>query len=169
MVVAAVEPLLPARRRRFRYPGRKPLDDRRVLQRILFVLHTGTLGALATGSASAAMTAWQRAGVWEKLHELLLADPHAADQLEWDARSPTRAISRRKRGTTTAPTRSTGAVAAASTTCSWTAAGSRSPGRSAADRRDDIHERFLALACRLICWRKLELAHLTSEAEKVSE
>ena len=36
-----IEPLLPRRRRRFRYPGRKPLDDRRVLQGILFVLHTG--------------------------------------------------------------------------------------------------------------------------------
>ena len=36
-----IEPLLPARQRRFRYPGRKPLDDRCVLQGILFVLHTG--------------------------------------------------------------------------------------------------------------------------------
>src|SRR2546426_10190402 len=36
-----IEPLLPARERRFRYPGRKPLDDRAVLQGILFVLHTG--------------------------------------------------------------------------------------------------------------------------------
>ena len=36
-----LEPLLPRRQRRFRYPGRKPLDDRRVLQGILFVLHTG--------------------------------------------------------------------------------------------------------------------------------
>ena len=38
---ARIEPLLPVRRRRFRYPGRRPLDDRRVLQGILFVLHTG--------------------------------------------------------------------------------------------------------------------------------
>jgi transposase len=36
-----LEPSLPPRRRRFRYPGRKPLGDRRVLQGILFVLHTG--------------------------------------------------------------------------------------------------------------------------------
>jgi transposase len=26
-----IEPLLPVRQRRFRYPGRKPLDDRQVL------------------------------------------------------------------------------------------------------------------------------------------
>jgi transposase len=36
-----VEPLLPVRERRFRYPGRKRLPDREALQGILFVLHTG--------------------------------------------------------------------------------------------------------------------------------
>ena len=80
-----VEPLLPVKKRRFRYPGRKPLDDRRVLQGILFVLHTG-IGwehlpqELGFGGG---MTAWRRlrtcqqAGVWERLHELLLAELHA--------------------------------------------------------------------------------------------
>jgi transposase len=33
--------LLPRLVRRFRYPGRQRLDDRQVLQGILFVLHTG--------------------------------------------------------------------------------------------------------------------------------
>ena len=33
--------VLPAPKRRFRYPGRKRLDDRAALQGILFVLHTG--------------------------------------------------------------------------------------------------------------------------------
>ena len=32
-----IESLLPRKPRRFRYPGRKLLDDRRVLQGILFV------------------------------------------------------------------------------------------------------------------------------------
>jgi transposase len=36
-----VEPLLPRTPRRFRYPGRRPLDHRAVLSGILFVLHTG--------------------------------------------------------------------------------------------------------------------------------
>jgi hypothetical protein len=36
-----IEPVLPPRQQRFRYPGHKPLDDRRVLEGILFVLHTG--------------------------------------------------------------------------------------------------------------------------------
>ncbi len=36
-----LEPLLPVKERRFRYPGRKRLPDREALQGILFVLHTG--------------------------------------------------------------------------------------------------------------------------------
>ena len=36
-----VEPLIPKAERRFRYPGRKRLDDRKVLSGILFVLQTG--------------------------------------------------------------------------------------------------------------------------------
>lgn len=36
-----IEPLLPVRTRRRCYPGRLPLDDRKCLQGILFVLHSG--------------------------------------------------------------------------------------------------------------------------------
>ncbi|GAA3131810.1 hypothetical protein GCM10010521_17140 [Streptomyces rameus] len=36
-----IEPLFPVIERRFRYPGRRGLDDRRVLCGILFVLYTG--------------------------------------------------------------------------------------------------------------------------------
>src|SRR5687768_9732559 len=87
-----IEPLLPARRRRFRYPSRKPLDDRKVLQGILFVLHTGIgwehppqeLGFGCGMTAWRRLRTWQQAGVWEQLHELLLAELHAADQLEWE-------------------------------------------------------------------------------------
>jgi transposase len=35
------QPLVPKKERRFRYPGRKRLDDRAALQGILFVLYTG--------------------------------------------------------------------------------------------------------------------------------
>ena len=39
---ALVQPLLPPPKpRRFRYPGRKPVDDRKALTGILFVLKTG--------------------------------------------------------------------------------------------------------------------------------
>ncbi len=36
----ALQPLLLPKSRRFRYPGRKPLDDRKALTGILFVLKT---------------------------------------------------------------------------------------------------------------------------------
>ena len=36
-----IAPLLPVVRRRYRHPGRKRLDDRKVLCGILFVLYTG--------------------------------------------------------------------------------------------------------------------------------
>jgi transposase len=85
-----IEPLLPQRPRRFRHPGRRRLDDRAVLQGILFVLITGTPWEhlpqeLGFGSG---MTCWRRlrewheAGVWRRLHELLLAELRAAGELD---------------------------------------------------------------------------------------
>ena len=75
-----LEPLLPWVERRFRYPRRKRLPDREALQGILFVLHTGIAAALPLelgfGSGSTCyrrLDEWQRAGVWERLHALLLA------------------------------------------------------------------------------------------------
>ena len=86
-----VEPLLPVKERRFRHPGRKRLPDREALQRILFVLHTGISwthlpAELGFGSGVTCwrrMDEWQRAGVWERLHELLLARLRAAGENEW--------------------------------------------------------------------------------------
>jgi transposase len=86
-----IEPLLPRRERRFRYPGRKPLPDRQVLCGILYVLHTGIQWEylpqeLGFGSG---MTCWRRlrdwngAGVWQQLHEVLLAELNAAAKLDW--------------------------------------------------------------------------------------
>jgi transposase len=76
-----VEPLLPKRERRVRYPGRKRLPDRQALQGVLFVLHTGISwthlpAELGFGSGVTCwrrLDEWQQAGVWERLHELLLA------------------------------------------------------------------------------------------------
>ena len=85
-----VAPLLPRRSRRSRFPGRLPLDDRQVLCGILFVLYTGIPWEylprqLGFGSG---MTCWRRlrdwnqAGVWQRLHELLLADLRGAGGLD---------------------------------------------------------------------------------------
>ena len=86
-----VEPLLPKKERRFRYPGRKRLPDRQALQGILFVLYTGIAwqhlpGELGFGSGVTCwrrLDEWQRAGVWEELHVLLLARLRATGELEW--------------------------------------------------------------------------------------
>ncbi|WP_318783759.1 IS5 family transposase [Plantactinospora soyae] len=88
---AEIEPPLPARPpRRTRFPGRKPLDDRKVLCGILLVLYTAIPWEylpkeLGFGSG---MTCWRRlrdwndAGVWQQLHEVLLAKLRAAGQLD---------------------------------------------------------------------------------------
>ncbi len=88
---ARIEPLLPRVERRFRYPGRKRLPDRQALQGILFVLHTGIAwrhlpAELGFGGGSTCyrrLDEWQRAGVWERLHERLLAELRAAGEIEW--------------------------------------------------------------------------------------
>src|SRR5436305_13048406 len=86
-----VEPVLPVKERRFRYPGRKRLPDRQALQGILFVLHTGIawrhlpleLGFGGGSTCYRRLDEWQRAGVWDRLHAVLLAELRAAGELEW--------------------------------------------------------------------------------------
>ena len=86
-----IEPLLPRVERRFRYPGRKRLPDRQALQGILFVFYTGIawrhlpaeLGFGGGSTCHRRMDEWQRAGVWERLHEVLLAELRAAGEIEW--------------------------------------------------------------------------------------
>jgi transposase len=88
---ARIEPLLPKVERRFRYPGRKRLPDRQALQGILFVLHTGMawrhlppeLGFGGGSTCYRRLDEWQRAGVWERLHELLLAELQRDGLIEW--------------------------------------------------------------------------------------
>ena len=47
-----VQPLLPVKERRIRYPGRKRLPDREALQGILFVLHTVSRGRTCRSSSA---------------------------------------------------------------------------------------------------------------------
>jgi transposase len=120
-----VEPLLPKTPRRFRYPGRKRLDDRRVLSGILFVLHTGIAWEhlpqqLGFGSGMTCwrrLRAWQEAGVWQRLHALLLAELHAGGELDWSrAVADSSQIQAKKGAPRRARARSTGAVRAPSIT-----------------------------------------------------
>jgi len=86
-----VEPLLPEKPRRRRYPGRKPISNRVALTGILFVLKTGMgwedlpleLGCGSGMTCWRRLRDWQQAGVWERLHQELLARLRAADQIDW--------------------------------------------------------------------------------------
>src|SRR5947209_1379269 len=85
-------PLLPPPPpRRFRFPGRKPLDARKILTGILFVLKTGIawddlsadLGCGCGKTCRDHLRRWHQAGVWQQLHALLLAELNGADQIDW--------------------------------------------------------------------------------------
>src|SRR6059058_5854840 len=86
-----IEPLLPQHPRRFRNPGRKRVPGRQVLCGILFVLYTAIpweflpqeLGFGSGMTCWRRLNEWNRAGVWQRLHELLLAELQAADRLDW--------------------------------------------------------------------------------------
>ena len=90
-IAARIEPLLRVVPWRAGHPGRRRLDDRKALCGILFVLYTGIpweflLQELGFGSG---MTCWRRlrdwheAGLWQRLHEALLAELNAAGALDW--------------------------------------------------------------------------------------
>ena len=136
-----IEPLLPTPTRRFRYPGRKRLGDRETLQGILFVLYTGIawrhlpleLGFGSGATCRRRLDEWQAAGVWDKLHELMLARLQRAGEIEWSRAVVDGSHIQAKKG---APKRArarwTEAERERSTTSWSTPRGSRSPTRSPA-------------------------------------
>jgi len=85
-----IEPLLPTKPRRLRYPGRKRLDDRRALTGILFVLQSGIpwemlpqeMGCGSGMTCWRRLREWQDAGVWDRLHQVLLSKLRGADKLD---------------------------------------------------------------------------------------
>ncbi len=86
-----IEPLLPVKKRRFRYPGRNPLAPRAVLTGILFVLKTGIqwedlpqeMGCGSGMTCWRRLRDWQEAGVWSQIHRFLLRELRGADQIDW--------------------------------------------------------------------------------------
>jgi transposase len=86
-----IEPLLPRpKARREKYPGRKPVPDRAALSGIVFVLRTGLrwrdlpaeMGCGSGVTCWRRLRDWQEAGVWDRLHELLLAELRATGQID---------------------------------------------------------------------------------------
>jgi transposase len=136
-----IEPLLPRVERRFRYPGRKRLPDRQALQGILFVLQTGIawrhlpleLGFGGGSTCYRRLDEWQQAGVWERLHALLLSELRAAGEIEWArAVADSSHVQAKKGAPRRARARLTEPEMDRSTTSWSTRPGSRSPGRSPA-------------------------------------
>ena len=136
-----VEPLLPKTTRRFRYPGRKRIGDRETLSGILFVLYTGIawrhlpleLGFGSGATCRRRLDEWQAAGVWDRLHELLLGKLQQAGEIEWSRAVVDGSHIQAKKG---APKRARARWTEAEpdpSTISWsTPAGSRSRSRSQA-------------------------------------
>lgn len=122
-----IEPVLPPPKpRRTRYPGRKPISNRQALTGILFVLKTGIpweylpqeLGCGSGMTCWRRLRDWQEAGVWDKLHQLVLSLLQEQGALNWSVAvadsSSVRAVGAGKKQ---APARSTGAKQAPSIIC----------------------------------------------------
>jgi transposase len=86
-----VEPHIPVKPRRTRNAGRKPVPDRACLAGILFVLKTGIpwemlpqeMGCGCGMTCWRRLRDWQEAGVWQAIHEALLAELRGADALDF--------------------------------------------------------------------------------------
>lgn len=91
-VWARVEPLIPQRARRQRYPGRKALDDRAVLTGILVVLARGIgferlpkeLGFGSGMTCWRRLRDWQLAGAWTAIAEQLARSLPEGDRIDFN-------------------------------------------------------------------------------------
>jgi transposase len=101
----AIQPLLPAPPRR--YGGRPRLDDRACLAGIVYQLRTGVpwrllpvreLGCGSPVTCWRRLRDWQRAGVWQRLHRVLLDQLGRDGRLDWSRASLDSLSVRAKRG-----------------------------------------------------------------------
>ncbi len=91
---AVIEPLLPTEVKKAK-GGRPRIPNRAVLSGILFVLATGIpwqalppeMGCGSGMTCWRRLQDWHQAGVWERLHVLLLERLSQADQLDWSRAS----------------------------------------------------------------------------------
>jgi transposase len=129
-----IEPLLPQPGPKL-VEGRPRIPDRKALCGILFVLHTGIQWEylpqeLGFGSGMTCWrrpAAWNEAGVWDRLHLVLLKKLRAAKKLDWSrAVIDSSHVRAARRGPKAGPARSTVHGRAASTMSSPTGRASRS-------------------------------------------
>ena len=130
-----IQPLLPPPPSHKTPAGRKRLNQRRVLTGIVFILQSGLPWEMLPKEmgCGSGMTCWRRArdwqqaGVWERLHRVLLARLRGIGRLDFSRviadSSSVRAVHGGKK---LVRTRLIGAKQAASTTCSSTQTARRS-------------------------------------------
>ena len=132
---ALVAPLLPPEPPKPK-GGRPRVSDRAALSGIIFVLKSGIpwemlpqeMGCGSGVTCWRRLRDWQEAGVWERLHHLLLDRLGEADQIDWSRASLDSASIPAKRGATrSGRTRRTAANRARSAMLWATATGSRWP------------------------------------------
>lgn len=90
-----IQPLLPPPKPKKTKRGRPRIDDRKALTGILFVLKTGLpwemlpkdLGWGCGMTCWSRLRDWQDAGVWEKLHRVMLERLSDADRIDWSRAS----------------------------------------------------------------------------------
>jgi transposase len=83
--------LPPPKPRRKKYPGRKPMDPRRALTGILYVLKSGIpwemlpqeLGCGCGMSCWRYLHTWQKAGVWKRIHKVLLSKLRQSNKIDF--------------------------------------------------------------------------------------
>ena len=83
--------LPPPKPRRSRFPGRKPIDDRRALTGILFVLKMGIpwedlppeLGCGSGMTCWRRLQHWHQAGVWDRVRAVLVSQGADSHRINW--------------------------------------------------------------------------------------
>src|SRR6266851_2990793 len=87
-----IQALLPAPKpRRLRYPGRKPIDDRKALTGILFVLKMGIpwedlpqeMGCGSGMTCWRRLQQWHQTGAWPNIQGTLMAQWRDAGYVDW--------------------------------------------------------------------------------------
>ncbi len=130
---AIVEPLLPKEPPKPK-GGRPRVSDRACLTGIVFVLRTGIpweylpreMGCGSGMTCWRRLHAWEKAGVWHRLHQVLLERLEAGGQIDWSRASLDSASVPAKGGATrSGRIRPIGASPAPSATSWWTAPASR--------------------------------------------
>jgi transposase len=103
---AVIEPLLPDPPRPGPKGGRPPIENRPALTGILFVLKSGLpwemlpreMGCGCGMTCWRRLRDWQAAGVWDRVHAVLLARMHGAGAIDWSRAAVDSSSSRAKRG-----------------------------------------------------------------------